>query len=95
MITRRTAGLALFGAGLTSPQTIQAQPPRSTTMMQIWQELFATSQRDKKGLTFWIGGQPVGGLVLRVLGEEAVEVRNQMYSRIVIRLSSVEAVAIN
>ena len=64
-------------------------------MMQIWQELFATSQRDKKGLTFWIGGQTVGGLVLRVIGEEAVEVRSQPYSRMVIRLASVDAVAIN
>lgn len=64
-------------------------------MMQIWQELFTISQRDKKGLTFWIGGQQVGGLVLRVIGEEAVEVRSQMYSRLVIRLSSVDAVAIN
>ena len=94
MITRRMAGAALLGAGFVG--AANAQENRSNkAMMQVWQELFTISQRDKKGVTFWVGGQAIGGLVLKVIGEEAVEVKNQTYSRLVIRLSSVDAVAIN
>ncbi len=58
-------------------------------------ELIQQSLKEKKGLTFFIKGQTIGGAVTKVLGPDAVEVRNQTYSRIVIRLNEVDAVAIN
>ena len=63
--------------------------------MQAYQELFALSQKDKKGLTFLVKGQTIGGAVVRVIGNEAVEVRNQQYGRIIIRIDSIDAVSMN
>lgn len=60
-----------------------------------FQELIDQSLRDKKGLTFFIKGQTIGGAVTKQISPEIVEVRNQTYSRAIIRLDQVDAVAIN
>ncbi len=60
-----------------------------------FQELFEISQKERRGLMFFLNGQTVGGLVIRMIGTEAVEVRNQTYSRIIIRLDRIDAVALN
>lgn len=65
------------------------------TAVQAYQELIEQSQKEKKGLTFFIKGQSIGGVVIKMIGSEAVEVRNQTYSRVVIRLDQVDAIAIN
>jgi len=62
---------------------------------QVFQELIDQSVKDKKGLTFFIKGQTIGGAVTKQIGPDVVEVRNQTYSRIIIRLDQVDAVAIN
>ncbi len=62
---------------------------------QVFQELIDQSLKDKKGLTFFIKGQTIGGAVTKQIGPEIVEVRNQTYSRVIIRLDQVDAVAIN
>lgn len=60
-----------------------------------FEELIQQSLKEKKGLTFYIKGQTIGGVVTKVSGPGAIEVRNQTYSRIVIRLDEVDAVAMN
>ena len=60
-----------------------------------FQELIDQSLKEKKGLTFFIKGQTIGGAVTKQIGPEIVEVRNQPYSRVIIRLDQVDAVAIN
>lgn len=62
---------------------------------QAFRELFERSEKDKKGLTFYVRGQTISGIVVKVIGSEAVEVRNQTFSRIIIKLESIDAVAIN
>jgi hypothetical protein len=62
---------------------------------QGYQELFERSQKEKKGLTFFVRGQTISGAVVRLIGNEGVEVRNQTYSRIIIRIESIDALAIN
>jgi hypothetical protein len=62
---------------------------------QTFRELFERSEKDKKGLTFYVRGQTISGIVVKVIGSEAVEVRNQTFSRIIIKLESIDAVAIN
>ena len=61
--------------------------------MDTFRELLELSQREKKGLTFYTGGQSIPGYVLRVLDAGgAVEVANQAQSRVIIRLDRVDAV---
>ena len=60
-----------------------------------FQELIDQSLKEKKGLTFFIKGQTIGGAVTKQNAPGIVEVRNQTYSRVIIRLDQVDAVAIN
>ena len=91
------AGLLIYGAsqlaGGNRGGTAQAAQP--APIPAAYQELLQLSLKEKKGLTFFMGGQTVGGVVVRVLGDEAVEIRNQTYSRLIIRLESVDGLAIN
>jgi hypothetical protein len=64
-------------------------------VVQAYQELFSVSQKEKRGLMFFVKGQQIGGAVTKVMGNDAVEVRNQTYGRIVIRIDQIDAVAIN
>lgn len=63
--------------------------------IQSFRELLERSEKDKKGLTFFIKGQAISGIVVKIIGSEAVEVRSQTFSRIIIRLESIDAVAMN
>lgn len=67
----------------------------SAAVVQAYQDLFGISQKEKKGLMFFVKGQQIGGLVVRVIGNDAIEVRNQTYGRIIIRIDQIDAVAIN
>ena len=72
----------------------QAAAP-SAAVVQAYQELLNLSMKEKRGLMFFVRGQQIGGAVTRVIGNDAVEIRNQTYGRIVIRLDQIDAVAIN
>jgi hypothetical protein len=71
--------------------TMSAQAGSTTA----FQELIDQSLKEKKGLTFFIKGQTIGGAVTKQIGPEIIEVRNQTYSRVIIRLDQVDAIAIN
>ena len=62
---------------------------------QAFRELLERSEKEKKGLTFYVRGQTISGIVVKIVGADAVEVRNQTFSRIIIKLESVDALAIN
>jgi hypothetical protein len=89
---RRTARAAMMLALAAGSASSYAQ---SSQVVQAWQELFALSQKEKKGLTFYVKGQNIGGAVTKVMGNDAVEVRNQTYGRIIIRMDQIDAVAAN
>ncbi|HEV8725589.1 MAG TPA: hypothetical protein VGW77_33635 [Candidatus Binatia bacterium] len=65
-----------------------------TQLAQNYRELLDRSEKEKKGLTFYVKGQTISGVVVKI-GSDAVEVRNQTFSRIVIRLESIDALPIN
>ena len=58
-------------------------------------ELFKLSQEQKKGLTFYVGGMAIGGVVVKAAGDGTIEVRNQEFGRLIIKLEAVIAVAMN
>lgn len=66
-----------------------------TKPAQTFQELFDYSQKEKKGLTFFVQGQTIPGVVTKMVGDDAIEVRNQTSNRIIIRLDRIDAVAAN
>ena len=68
----------------------QAQSPAA----QNFRKLLDRSEKERKGLMFYVKGQTIPGVVVKINGD-TVEVRNQTYGRIIIRLESIDAVAIN
>jgi hypothetical protein len=61
---------------------------------QSFRELLDRSEKERKGLIFYVKGQTIPGVVIKI-NADTVEVRNQTYGRVVIRLDSIDAVAIN
>jgi hypothetical protein len=62
---------------------------------ELFRELIEQSQNEKRGLTIFIGGQTVVGIVVKIIGTEAIEVRSQMFSKAVVLIDSIDAMAIS
>ncbi len=98
MMIRPTRWFITIGFFLTlvllAPSMSFSQNP-SAKSPQAFQELFDYSLKEKKGLTFYVQGQTLVGIVTKISGDDAIEVRNQTSSRIIIRLDQIDAVAAN
>jgi hypothetical protein len=66
-----------------------------TKEVVMFKDLFELSQQQTKGLMFYIKGQCVSGSVTSILGDDLVEVQSQEYDRILIRVASIDAVAMS
>lgn len=93
------------GLGVTTHSQAPAEPkkpaPTPSVMVPMgscpasFVELLKLSQEQKKGLTFYVDGRTIGGYVVKAAGDGTVEVRNQEFGRILIRLEEVSAIAMN
>jgi hypothetical protein len=83
--TRRTAlaGLAAF---------VAAAPAIGKETDNMLRSVLEASQTEKKGVTLYIKGQAIPGIVVKMDGE-TVEMRSREFSRIVVRMDSIDAAA--
>ena len=58
----------------------------------MFRSILEASQNEKKGVTLWVKGQSIPGVVVKI-DAETVEMRSREYSRIVVRLDSLDAAA--
>ena len=86
----------LIGALIILSLTYAAAPliGAEPAVNQSIRELLEKSEKERKGLMFYVMGQAIGGAVTKI-GPDYVEVKNQSYSRIIICLDSIDAVALN
>lgn len=61
----------------------------------IFKELIELSQNEKRGLTIFINGQTIVGIVTKVIETEAIEVRSQMFSKAVVLIEKIDTMAIS
>ena len=61
--------------------------------MEIYRELIEKSQSENRGLTFYVNGQEIPGLVVSVQ-TACIVVRNQTHDQIVIPFDKIDAVAL-
>jgi hypothetical protein len=83
--TRRTAIAVLaasFAVGL----------PAAAKEREMLKSILEASQNEKKGVTLYVRGQAIPGIVVKV-DADTVEMRSREYSRIVVRLDSIDAAA--
>lgn len=64
-----------------------AEPPRAI------EQVLAAAQQEKRGVTLHVAGQIIAGAVVRIEPGQWVELRNQQFGRIVVRLDRVDAAA--
>lgn len=57
------------------------------------EQALAAAQESKKGIYVYVGGQQIGGAVVKIEAGQWVELRSQQYSRIVLRLDRIDGVA--
>ena len=67
---------------------VQAQTPASQTI----RELLDRSEKERKGLRFYVKDQTSGGAVVKIIADSVV--RSLTDNRVVIRLDSIDAMAI-
>jgi hypothetical protein len=60
----------------------------------MFQELLEASMKEKKGVMIYMGGQSIPGVVVKLNGDY-VEMRSREYSRIIVKLEAVAAVALS
>jgi len=88
-----TAMAALAGKALAQTPNSTEKKAMSDSVNAGFKELIEWSMKEKRGLTFFINGQTVGGGVVRWVGSDAVELKSQQYARIIVRLDRVDAIA--
>lgn len=60
--------------------------------MEDFRELLLASQKEQKGVQLYVNGQTIG-MVVSGVGLEYVEGRNREYSKILVRMDKIDAVA--
>ena len=86
-MTRRThiSLLATAALGTAFPAASKENP--------MFQQILEASQNEKKGITLYVKGQQIAGVVLK-MSADTVEMRSREYSRIVVRIESIDAAAL-
>ena len=85
-MNRRTC-LTVLAAAITAGVAVDG---KDTEMLR---SILEASLNEKKGVTLWVKGQAVPGVVTKI-DAEWVEMRSREYSRIVVKLDSIDAAAI-
>lgn len=58
-------------------------------------DVFNQSLSQKKGLSIYIGGQIINAIFVKRIDGNTIEVKNQTFGRIIIRMDRVDAIAIS
>jgi hypothetical protein len=57
------------------------------------EQALAAAAESKKGIMVYVGGQAIGGAVVKIEAGQWVELRSQQYGRIVIRIDRIDGIA--
>jgi hypothetical protein len=57
------------------------------------EQALGAALQDKRGITLYVAGQTISGAVTRIEAGKWVEMRNQQYGRIIVRLDRIDGIA--
>jgi hypothetical protein len=63
--------------------------------LELFKELIERSQSEKRGLTVYVKGNQIVGVVAEIISDRAIEIRSQQFHKAVVLLENVEAMAVN
>lgn len=84
----RHAGLATLMAA-----ALAQMPAQAADVNKGIEQALAAAQESKKGIMVYAGGQAIGGAVVKIEAGQWVELRNQQYGRIVVRMDRIDGIA--
>jgi hypothetical protein len=90
-MTRRELLALVPAAAVTAVAVAASAQDRGEATM--FDEILKASMDGKKGITLFLKGQAIAGVVVK-MGAGAVELRSQQYSRIVVRIDSIDGAAL-
>lgn len=88
---------SLATALLLLAAALHAGSTRAQDTAPTIEQALAAARQAQRGITLYVNGQTIGGAVVRVDTSTApgwVELRNQQYGRIVVRLDRIDAAAL-
>jgi hypothetical protein len=92
--TRRQAALAIaLGLSASLAQAQGSDTPPSGDALQAIEQTLLAARDAQRGVTLYLQGQTLAGLVLQVQSGQWVLLRSQQFGRIVVRLERIDAVA--
>ncbi len=83
--------LLTLAMSAVSVQAADAPPP--TSAAEAYRSVFQDSLDNRRGIIVYVNGQSIPGAVVRLIGSDAVELRNQEHGRIVVRIDRIDGVA--
>ncbi len=87
--------LALCLGTLAMTQPVVAQSTVATLSAAAVEEVLNQSLSQRKGMSIYIGGQVINAIFVKRIDENMIEVRNQTFGRIIIRMDRIDAIAIS
>jgi hypothetical protein len=63
--------------------------------LESFKELIERSQNEKRGLTIYLNGQTVVGIVTEIIGDQAIEMHSRQYHKAVVLLDAVVAMTVS
>ncbi|HSW07004.1 hypothetical protein [Aquabacterium sp.] len=90
---RRLLRQASLAALLTGTLCTLQQPAQAADVNKGIEQALAAAQESKKGILVYVGGQAIGGAVVKIEAGQTVELRSQQYSKIVLRLDRIDGLA--
>ena len=73
--------------------TLASGAAHAAEAVQGMEQALATALQDKRGITLYVNGQTISGAVTRIEAGQWVELRNQQYGRIIVRLDRIDGIA--
>ena len=72
-----------------------AQSTNNALASAVVEEVLNQSLTQKKGVAIYVGGQVINAIFVKRIDANTIEVKNQTFGRIIIRMDRVDAIAIS
>lgn len=92
-LTVRLLALSL-GIFVMNANTL-AQSTNNALASAVVEEVLNQSLTQKKGVAIYLGGQVINAIFVKRIDANTIEVKNQTFGRIIIRMDRVDAIAIS
>ena len=83
----------LFVLAAAAPAAYAADDTAIDQCNGAWASILKQSHDAKKGVTLFVNGEKIGGLVVGCTSNKTVELKSQEYGRIVVALDRIDAAA--